>query len=44
MHSKFMKFGMHSPSEIYDVLTKWHIQIIIRLAVASFLGSSMFEF
>jgi hypothetical protein len=39
-----MKFGMRSPSEIYDVLTKWYIQTLLRLAVVSFLNSVIFEF
>jgi hypothetical protein len=39
-----MKFGTHSPNDISDVLTKWYIQIRLRLAVVPFLTSVMFEF
>jgi hypothetical protein len=42
MHAKFMKFDMHSPNGISDVLTKWYIQILLRLAVVPFLISVMF--
>jgi hypothetical protein len=42
MHDKFMKFGMHSPNDISDVLTKWYIQILLCLAVVPFLISIMF--
>jgi hypothetical protein len=38
-----MKFGMHSPNDISDVLTKLCIQILLRLAVVPFLNSAMFE-
>jgi hypothetical protein len=39
-----MKFGMHSPNGISNVLTKWYIQILLILAVVPFLNSAMFEF
>jgi hypothetical protein len=39
-----MELGMHSPHVILDVLTKWHIQILLLLAAVSFLSSVMFEF
>jgi hypothetical protein len=39
-----MKFGMHSPNDISDVLTTWHIKILLRLAVVTFLTSAIFEF
>jgi hypothetical protein len=43
-HAKFIKFVMHAPHVIPGVLTKWHIQILLRLAVVPFLSSVMFEF
>jgi hypothetical protein len=33
MHAKFMKFVMHTPHVILDLLTKWHIQILLGLHV-----------
>jgi hypothetical protein len=39
-----MKHGMHSPHVILDVLTKWHIQILLLLEAVSFLSSVMFKF
>jgi hypothetical protein len=44
MPTKFMKFGMHIPHVILGVLTKWHIQFMLLLAVVSFLSSDMFKF
>jgi hypothetical protein len=35
---------MHIPHVIFDVLTKWHIQILLLLAAVSFLSSVMFKF
>jgi hypothetical protein len=39
-----MKFVMHTPCVIPDLVTKWHIQILLCLVVVPFLSSVMFEF
>jgi hypothetical protein len=39
-----MKLGMHTPRDIPDVLTKWHIQLLHILEVISFLSPAIFEF
>jgi hypothetical protein len=44
MHAKFMKFVFHTPHVIPDLLTKWHIQILLGLHVVPFLISAMIEF
>jgi hypothetical protein len=44
MNDRFMKFLMHIVHVIPDLLTKWHIQILLGLQVISFLRSAMIEF
>jgi hypothetical protein len=44
MHAKFMNFVMQTPHVIPDLLTKWHIQILLGLQVVPFLSSTIFEF
>jgi hypothetical protein len=44
VHAKFMKLRMNVPHVIPEELIKWHIQILLHLAVAPFLISAMFEF
>jgi hypothetical protein len=44
MHAKLLKFDMHIPHVVLDLLTKWHIQILLLLAVVPFLSSAMLEF
>jgi hypothetical protein len=44
MLSKFMKFGLHTPQVIPNVLTKWHIQLLHILVAIIFLGPAGFEF
>jgi hypothetical protein len=39
-----MKFVMRTPHVIPNLLTKWHIQIILGLYVVPFLSSAMIEF
>jgi hypothetical protein len=39
-----MKFVMHTPHIILDVLTKWHNQILPIFVVILFLSSVMLEF
>jgi hypothetical protein len=44
MHDKFLKLGVRSPYDIPDLLTYWHIQIILGLHVVPFLSSAMIKF
>jgi hypothetical protein len=44
MHAKFMKLGMQDSHVILDPLTKWHIPLLLILAVILFVSSVMLEF
>jgi hypothetical protein len=44
VHAKFMKLGMRASHVISDLFVKWHIQLLLILAVIPFLSLAMLEF